>query len=91
MTEQAAVQRDDTETVLASILKKYAKVNPATITRDQCFQADLGIDSLAMIDVAVAAEDAFGVRIPDDDLERLATVGDAVDFIQRAKDLGPPL
>ncbi len=85
------MQRDDTEAVLAGILKKFTRVDRAKITRDQRFQADLGIDSLTMIDVAVAAEDAFGFRIPDDDLEDLATVGDAVDYIQRAKDFGHPL
>ncbi len=91
MTKEAAVHRDDTEAVFAAIVEKHAKVKPAKVTRDQRFQADLGIDSLTMIDVAVAAEDAFGVRIAEDDLETLATVGDAVDYIQRAKDLGPPL
>lgn len=85
------MQHDDTEAVFAGILGKYAKVKQAKVNRDHRFQADLGIDSLAMIDVAVAAEDAFGVRIPDDDLEHLATVGDAVDYIQRAKDFGHPL
>ncbi len=85
------MQRDDTEAVLAGILKKFTKVDRVKITRDQRFQADLGIDSLTMIDVAVAAEDTFGFQIPDDDLEALATVGDAVDYIQRAKDFGHPL
>ena len=37
-----------------------------------------------MIDVACAAENAFGIRIPDEDLERFATVGDAADYIERA-------
>ena len=85
------MQQDDTEAVLAGIITKYAKINQAKVTRDQRFQADLGIDSLAMVDVGVAAEDAFGIRIPDDDLESFKTVGDAVDFIQRAKDFGHPL
>ena len=88
MIEETPVQHDDTEAVLAGIIEKYAKVKPPKVTRDQRFQADLGIDSLTMIDVAVAAEDAFGVRIPDDELESLATVGEAVDYIQRAKDFG---
>ncbi len=91
MTEGTAVHRDDTEAVFAAIVEKHAKTKPAKVTRNQRFQADLGIDSLTMIDVAVAAEDAFGVRIAEDDLEGLTTVGDAVDYIQRAKDLGPPL
>jgi acyl carrier protein len=43
------------------------------------------MDSLSLIDVAVAAEDAFGFRIPDDDLERLKRVGDSVDYIRRAR------
>ncbi len=86
-----ALRQDDTEAVLAGIIKRYAKMNQATITRDQRFQADLGIDSLAMVDVGVAAEDAFGIRIPDEDLESFATVGDALNYIQRAKDFGHPL
>jgi acyl carrier protein len=38
-----------------------------------------------MIDVAVAAEDVFGVPIPDEDVERFETIGDAVDYIQQAR------
>lgn len=91
MTDETPVQHDDTEAVLAGIIERYAKVKPAKVTREQRFQADLGIDSLTMIDVAVAAEDAFGVQIPEDDLESFATVGDAVDYIQRAKEAGHPL
>lgn len=91
MTDKTPVQHDDTEAVLAGIIERYAKVKPAKVTREQRFQADLGIDSLTMMDVAVAAEDAFGVRIPEDDLESFATVGDAVNYIQRAKELGHPL
>jgi len=86
-----AVQRDDTEAVFAGILQKFIKVDGAKVTRDRRFREDLGIDSLAMFDVAVAVEDAFGVRLPDDDVESFATVGDAVDFIQRGKDFGHPL
>lgn len=88
MTEETPVQHDDTEAVLAGIIEKYATVKPAKVTRDQRFKADLGIDSLTMVDVAAAAETAFGVRIPDDELESLATVGEAVEYIQRAKDFG---
>lgn len=86
-----AVQQDDTEAVFAGILQKFIKVDGAQVTRDKRFREDLGIDSLAMVDVAVAVEDKFGVRLPDDDVESFATVGEAVDFIQRAKDFGHPL
>ena len=78
--------RDDAvPPALAEILAAFAPAVPATITREQSLQADLGLDSLSMIDVACAAEDAFGIRIPDEDLERFATVGDAADYIGRAK------
>lgn len=69
---------------LAAILAASTQADPATITREQRLGADLGLDSLSMIDVACAAEEAFGVRIPDEDLERFGTVGDAVDYIERA-------
>jgi acyl carrier protein len=43
------------------------------------------VDSLSLIDVAVAAEDTFGIRIPDDDLERFQTVGDGVGYFRYAR------
>jgi acyl carrier protein len=43
-----------------------------------------GVTSLSLIDVACAAEDRFGVRVPDDDLKRFVTLGDAVDFLRAA-------
>ena len=58
--------------------------HPAHPARDARLREDLGITSLSMIDVACAAEDRFGVRIPDDDLERFVTLGDAVDFLRAA-------
>lgn len=69
----------------AEVLEKVAKVDRTEITRDKRLRDDFGIDSLSMIDVAVAAEDAFGVLLPDEDVERFETVGDAVDYIQQAR------
>ena len=48
------------------------------------FVDDLDIDSLSMVEVAVAAEERFGVRIPDEALAKLKTVGDAVSFIAKS-------
>ena len=45
---------------------------------------DLDVDSLSMVEVVVAAEEKFGVSIPDDEVKNLKTVGDAVSFIERA-------
>ena len=53
----------------------------AEVTADKTFVDDLDIDSLSMVEIAVQAEDKFGVKIPDDQLAELKTVGDAVDYI----------
>lgn len=57
-------------------------MNPDAITPETSLRGR--VDSLAMIDLVVAAEDAFGVRIPDEDAERFQTVGDLVAFISQA-------
>ena len=78
-------QDNDILSGFAEVLEKVAKVDRAEVTRDKRLRDDFGIDSLSMIDVAVSAEDVFGVPIPDEDVERFETVGDAVDYIQQAR------
>ena len=78
------MQWDDVRAEFARTLAEIAKVNRAEVTEDKRLREDLGIDSLSLSDVAVAAEDTFGIRIPDEELERFQTVGDAIDYIQRA-------
>ena len=51
---------------------------------DATFDSELQIDSLTMVEIVVACEERFGVRIPDESLEQLKTVGDAVQFIANA-------
>ncbi|HKC28571.1 MAG TPA: acyl carrier protein [Jatrophihabitans sp.] len=66
---------------LAEILEEVAGVSPEDVTPDKSFVDDLDVDSLSMVEVAMAAEDKFGVKIPDDELSNLKTVGDAVKYI----------
>jgi acyl carrier protein len=66
---------------LAAIVEEVAGVDAADVTTDKSFVDDLDIDSLSMVEIAVQAEDKFGVKIPDDQLANLKTVGDAVDYI----------
>lgn len=54
------------------------------VTLDATFDSTLQIDSLTMVEVVVACEERFGVRIPDEALEQLKTVDDAVQFIAKA-------
>jgi len=69
---------------LARILVEVADIKAAEVMPDKTFGEDLGVDSLMMIEIVVAAEDTFNVRIRDDDIEDLNTVADAIDYIQRA-------
>jgi acyl carrier protein len=67
---------------LAEILEEVAGVNPADVTPDKSFVDDLDVDSLSMVEVAMAVEEKFSAKIPDDKLSELKTVGDAVNYIK---------
>ena len=69
---------------LAQIVNEIAGVPVGDVTLEKTFVDDLDVDSLSMVEIATAAEDHFGVRIPDDDLKDLKTVGDAVNYIEKA-------
>ena len=66
---------------MAEILHEVADVAPEDVTEDKSFTDDLDVDSLSMVEVAMAAEEKFNVKIPDDELPKLKTVGDAVAYI----------
>ena len=66
---------------LSEIVEEVAGIETTEVTADKTFVDDLDIDSLSMVEIAVQAEDKFGVKIPDDQLAELKTVGDAVDYI----------
>lgn len=67
---------------LADILHEVADVNPADVTPEKSFVDDLDVDSLSMVEVAMAVEEKFNAKIPDDQLSDLKTVGDAVTYIK---------
>ncbi len=69
---------------IREIVEEVAGVSPDQIEMDKSFTDDLDVDSLSMVEVVVAAEERFGVKIPDDEVTNMATVGDAVNFIVRA-------
>ncbi len=69
---------------LAEIVNEVAGVPAADVQLDKSFIDDLDIDSLSMVEVVVAAEEKFDVKIPDDDVKDLSTVGDAVRYIAKA-------
>ena len=78
------MSNEDTQEIqqgLAEIVEEVAGVAADDVTVEKSFVDDLDIDSLSMVEIAVQAEDKFGVKIPDDELANLKTVGDAVNYI----------
>jgi acyl carrier protein len=69
---------------LAEIVNEETGLAPEAVELDKSFTEDLDIDSISMMTIVVNAEEKFGVRIPDEEVKNLKTVGDAVDFISSA-------
>jgi acyl carrier protein len=69
---------------LAEIVNEETGISTDEVQPEKSFTDDLDIDSLSMMTIVVNAEEKFGVKIPDDDVKSLSTVGDAVSYIQRA-------
>jgi len=69
---------------VAEILGSVTGVDRADITPATSLRGDLGLDSLLMVEVVVAAEDRFGLLIDDDDWPRFGTVLDAARYIEQA-------
>ncbi|HEY0559902.1 MAG: acyl carrier protein [Mycobacterium sp.] len=70
---------------LAEVLHEVAGSPVEAVTPAATFILDLDVDSLTMVEVVVACEERFGIRIPDEDLEGFRTVGDAVTYIAAAR------
>ncbi len=79
-----AMSQDEILAGLAEIIDEIAGVPADEVTPDKTFVDDLDIDSLSMVEIAVAAQDKFGVEIPDDQLKDLKTVKDVIDYVGRA-------
>jgi acyl carrier protein len=76
---------EDIRAELAEIVNEVAGVDADDVQLEKSFVDDLDVDSLSMVEIVVAAEEKFGVRIPDDQVKNLKTVGDAVSFIENAQ------
>ncbi|MFV0483427.1 MAG: acyl carrier protein [Bacteroidales bacterium] len=72
-----------TEKVKAIIVDKLG-VDASEVTNEASFTNDLGADSLDTVELIMELEKEFNVTIPDDQAEKLATVGDAVSYIENS-------
>ena len=67
---------------IKSIMMDQLNIDENDITEDTSFKDDLGLDSLDLFELAMAMEEEFGFEIPQEDLESIVTVGDAVEYIK---------
>lgn len=70
---------------LAEIVSEETGLPADAVALEKSFTDDLDIDSLSMMTIVTLAEEKFEVRIPDDEVKNLVTVGDAVSFIAGAQ------
>jgi acyl carrier protein len=76
----------DTDTIKEQVIKIVCEqmgVSKETVTMESSFIKDLGADSLDTVELVMEFEDEFDLNIPDDDAEKIQTVGDAVNYIKK--------
>ena len=64
------------------IIEDQLHLNGIEITEDSSFKDDLGADSLDLFELVMAFEEEYGVEIPSEDLEKITTVGDIVEYMK---------
>jgi len=66
---------------LRAILVEQLGVDASEVTEASSFQEDLNADSLDLVELIMEMEDRFKLKIPDEDAEKISTVGEAVDYV----------
>ncbi|MBI4971350.1 MAG: acyl carrier protein [Candidatus Omnitrophica bacterium] len=67
---------------ITEIIVEQLGVKPEEVTPEASFVDDLGADSLDTVELVMALEEEFGIEIPDEDAEKIQTVGDAIKYIE---------
>ena len=75
----------DVEARVKEIIIEQLGVDPVEVTHNASFVNDLGADSLDTVELVMALEEEFGMEIPDEEAEKIQSVGQAVDYIKNHK------
>ncbi|MGD2216791.1 MAG: acyl carrier protein [Gemmatimonadales bacterium] len=70
------------ESRVRDIIVNELGVEPSKVTAEASFVEDLGADSLDTVELVMAFEEEFGIEIPDEDAEKMETVGDAMKYLE---------
>jgi len=83
MLEEAMSENtQDLESKVREIVAQQLGKNVDQVTPEASFREDLGADSLDVVELVMALEEEFGIQIPDEDAEKIATVGQAIEYIK---------
>jgi len=78
---------ENVEETIISILEQYADgFDPATLKPDTNIKNDLGLDSLAVVEMVLDVEVQFDVEIPDEEAESMTTFGDIVEYVKKLQE-----
>jgi acyl carrier protein len=77
------MDRSEIESKLNDLLVDELGIDRDAIAQDAKFEEDLDVDSLGVVELLMALEDNFGVKIPDEEAEQITTVGEAVDLVEK--------
>jgi acyl carrier protein len=75
------MDRSEVESRIKNLLVSELGLDGAKVSSEARFEEDLEVDSLGVVELLMALEDEFGVKIPDEEAEEIATVGEAVDVV----------
>jgi acyl carrier protein len=82
VVQDVTQEQNDVFEKVANIISTKTKVKKEEITLDSDFELDLKLDSLDIVEIVMAIEEEFDITIPDDDVQKLRTVKDAVEYIR---------